>query len=103
MVKMSRLPDSIATWGLKSPLNQHIETNRLKAVGAITKAYLEAIMPTRLQILQSLRQAWPPRVNARMGTTVLQNGIELTRPDGSEPQEVLVGRNPTYPELRSSP
>jgi hypothetical protein len=38
-------------------LNQHIETNRLKAVGAITIAYLEAIMPTRLQILQSLRQA----------------------------------------------
>jgi hypothetical protein len=69
----------------------------------ITIAYLEAIMPTRLQILQSLRQAWPPRVNARMGTTVLQNGTELTRPDGSEPQGVLVGRNPTYPELRSSP
>jgi hypothetical protein len=60
-------------------------------------------MPTRLQIIQSLRQAWPPRVNARMGTTVLQHGTELTRPDGSEPQGVLVGRNPTYPELRSSP
>ena len=56
----------------------------------ITIAFLESIMPQRLQILQSLREAWPPRVNAQRGTTVLQHGTELTRPDGSEPQGVLV-------------
>jgi hypothetical protein len=69
----------------------------------VTIAFLEAIMPQRLRALMSLRSAWPPRVNAQRGTTDLQNGSELTRPDASRPQGVLVGTNPTYPELRSSP
>jgi hypothetical protein len=56
-------------------------------------------MSQRMQVINSLRQAWPPRVNARQGMTVLQYGTELTGPGGSQPQGVLVGRNPTYPEL----
>lgn len=64
-----------------------------------TIAFLEAIMSQRMQVINSLRQAWPPRVNARQGTTVLEHGTELTGPGGSMPQGVLVGRNPTYPEL----
>ncbi len=40
---------------------------------------------------------------SKRGTAVLQNGTELTRPGGSESQGVLVGINPTYTELRSSP
>ena len=64
-----------------------------------TIAFLEAIMSQRLQVINSLRQAWPPRVNARQVMTVLENGTELTGPGGSLPQGVLVGRNPTYPEL----
>ena len=66
-----------------------------------TIAFLEVIMPQRLQTIASLRLAWPPRVNAPRGTTVLQYGTELTEPDGFAPQGVLVGRNPTYPELES--
>lgn len=64
-----------------------------------TIAFLEAIMSQRRQVLNALRLAWPPRVNALEGTTVLENGTELTGPGGSQPQGVLVGRNPTYPEL----
>jgi hypothetical protein len=64
-----------------------------------TIAFLDAIMSQRMQVINSLRQAWPPRVNARQGMTVLQYGTELTGPGGSQPQGVLVGRNPTYPEL----
>jgi hypothetical protein len=64
-----------------------------------TIAFLESIMFQRLQVLNTLRQAWPPRVNAPTGTTVLEDGTELTGPGGSIPQGVLVGRNPTYPEL----
>ena len=41
------------------------------------------------------------RVNAREGTTVLHQGTELAGPGGSEPQGVLVGTNPTYPDLDS--
>ena len=63
-----------------------------------TIAFMEAIMSQRLQVINNLRQAWPPRVNARQGTTVLQHGTELTGPGGSTPQGVLVGRNPTYLE-----
>jgi hypothetical protein len=83
-------------------IEDRIFTSR-EPITLITIAFLEAIMPQRLQILQGLRLAWPPRVNAQRGTTVLQNGTELARPGGSEPQGVLVGMNPTYPELRSSP
>lgn len=63
----------------------------------VTMAFLDAIMTERLGILYGLPSVSPPRVNARQGTTVLQNGTELTRPGGSTPQGVLVGMNPTYP------
>ena len=85
---------------------EHIEDHILTDGDPITLstiAFLEAITSQRLRTLQSLRLAWPPRVNAQRGTTDLQHGSELTRPDGSDPQGVLVGRNPTYPELGSSP
>ena len=65
-------------------------------VTLITMAFIEAIMPQRLRVINHLRIAWPPRVNAREGTTVLL-GTELADPGDSNPQGVLVGRNPTYP------
>lgn len=69
----------------------------------MTIAFLEAITLERQQILRGLSAVWPPRVNAQQCTTVLQHGTELTGPEVFAPQGVLVGRNPTYPELMSSP
>ena len=67
----------------------------------MSMAFLDAIMTERTGILYGLPTVSPPRVNALQGTTVLQYGTELAGPGGSEPQGVLVGTNPTYPDLDS--
>ena len=73
----------------------------IQGITLVTIDFLQSISTQRLRVLQDLRLAWPPRVNAREGTTVLQQGTELAGPGGSEPQGVLVGTNPTYPDLDS--
>ena len=48
----------------------------------ITVVFLNTIMPIRSRLLAPLRLDLPPRVNAPRGTTVLENGTELTEPGG---------------------
>lgn len=92
--------------GESSGENNGIEDRILangEPITLLTIAFLEAIMPQRKQILHGLSSDWPPRVNAQRGTTVLQNGTELTGLEVFAPQGVLVSRNLTSLELMSSP
>ena len=73
----------------------------IDGITLVTIDFLQSIFHQRLQVFQNLRLAWPPRVNALTGMTVLENGTELTGPGVSAPQGVLVGKNPTYPDLDS--
>ena len=76
--------------------------NNGEPISNVTIDFLQSIHGIRQQVLRGLLAAWPPRVNAQLGTTVLPQGTEQeVQPGAPAPQGVLVGRNPTYLELGS--